>query len=121
MKKRVLIILLGLMLLMMAFAAGQAFADEPTVVDGGRCNDSIKWSYLSDGTLRIYGSGKMPDYYDEDDLPWCDYISDVTKVIIAKGVTSVGGYACYEMVNLTEAVIPEGVTSIGNEALNRLV
>ena len=116
MKKRVLIILLGLMLLVMAFAAGQAFADEPTVVDGGRCNDSIKWSYSSDGTLRIYGKGKMPDYASSgknNAVPWKSYIDEISKVVVEKGITTIGNNNFDSMDNVTEFVLPEGLTSIG--------
>ncbi len=116
MKKRILIILLGLMLLVMAFAAGQAFAADATVVDGGRCNDSIKWQYLSDGTLRIYGSGKMPDYtssWDSKPVPWESYLDDITKVVVESGITTIGANACDSMDELTEVVLPEGLISIG--------
>lgn len=42
--------------------------------------------------------------------------SDLTSVVIPKGITSIGDYAFYGCSGLTELVIPEGVTAIGDSA-----
>ncbi len=117
MKKHLLIILLGIVMLM-AFAIVPAFADDSTIIDGGRCNDSVKWEYLSDGTLRIFGSGDMPDYEQAKNTPWYSYYTQITKLDVEDGITNLGDYTCSSMRNLTQINLPEGLTRIGNDAFS---
>ena len=69
-------------------------------------------------TLTISGTGAMKDYGVPDDLPWKDYRSSITSVVIEDGVTSIGNMAfegCNNA-NLTSVTIPASVTSIGDFA-----
>ena len=69
-------------------------------------------------TLTISGTGAMKDYGTPDDLPWKDYRSSITSVVIEDGVTSIGNMAfegCNNA-NLTSVTIPASVTSIGDYA-----
>ena len=69
-------------------------------------------------TLTISGTGAMKDYGTPDDLPWKDYRSSITSVVIEDGVTSIGNMAfegCNNA-NLTSVTIPASVTSIGDFA-----
>ena len=50
------------------------------------------------------------------DRPWNDYAADITSVVIADGVQSVGGSAFQGCLNLTSVTIPSTVTSIEPEA-----
>ena len=91
-------------------------------------------------TLYIEGSGAMENYAFSELCPWYDNRKDITKAVIADGVTSIGsntfsGFsaltsvtipasmsgiigdsAFYQCVALTQVDIPEGVTSIGELA-----
>ncbi len=129
-------------------------ADEPeaaavTEVASGTCGaqgENVKWTLTDDGTLTIYGTGAMRDYeYDYyygdcESRPWEDYIwTDIKRIIIQDGVTSIGSwaftycesltsvtasgnvtsigdYAFYDCVSLTSVTIPDSVTSIGEYA-----
>ena len=90
---------------------------------GGPCGvgGNLTWT-LDGGTLTISGTGAMADYDPESILdinyPWKSHISEIKKIVIESGVTSIGNYAFYNLQNVTEAVIPDSVTSIGKYAFS---
>jgi hypothetical protein len=77
----------------------------------GECGDNLTWVF-SAGTLTISGTGAMYDWEQPNDLPWVDYLDDITTVVIEDGATSIGGSAFGQCVNLTSVSIPNSVTSI---------
>ena len=75
----------------------------------------VVWSIdLETGVMTISGNGVFPEYSHVWDLPWNDYSDLIRKVVFTEGVTSVGGYAFRDCVNLTTIQIAEGVTRIEN-------
>ena len=60
----------------------------------------------------------MEDTWQRVYVPWTDVLSNIKKVIIEPGVTSIGSYAFYWCENLTEIEIPDTVTCIGKNAIN---
>ena len=63
--------------------------------------DNLTWTLDADGTLTISGTGAMKDYdYDSNPSPVYKN-SDVKKVVIEDGVTSIGNYAFTYCVSLT--------------------
>lgn len=77
----------------------------------GECGENMRWS-LSGGALEITGSGAMTEYEDSEDIPWNNYCENITKVVIADGVTTVSSKAFASCPNLTEAVIPTSLTEL---------
>ena len=78
--------------------------------------DNLTWKLDAKGTLTISGTGAMKDYDNGDNLsPVCNN-SNVKKVVIEDGVTSIGDYAFRSCNNLTSIMISNSVTSIGNSA-----
>ena len=72
----------------------------------------------TDGTLTVSGTGPMPDYKSAQETPWYDFYSDIIKIVITEGVTSIGDYAfegCYYVENVT---IADSVERIGKNAFN---
>ena len=74
--------------------------------------DNLTWKLDADGTLTISGTGAMKNYKDGDQSPVFNN-SNVKKVVIEDGVTSIGNYAFAYCKNLPSITIPDGVTSIG--------
>jgi hypothetical protein len=71
-------------------------------------NKSLECS-LVDGTLTINGQGPIPAHLYQDN-------TNITRIVINNGITSIGEYAFYRCMALTSVIIPNSVTSIGNYA-----
>lgn len=114
--------------------------DKDVVFASGTCGSSVSWSLGNNGVLTISGKGNMTDFSFADSVPWYKHRFNVRKIVIEKGVTSIGNYAfngCvfassisipggvfyigqsafYECVNIVELDLPDGVTMIGSNAV----
>ena len=82
----------------------------------GKCGTNVYYSYNSTTTtLSIFGTGAMEDYTSRN-IPWNNYRSDITTVVIGDGVTYIGGGVFYGCTSLKSVEIPASVTSIGDFA-----
>ena len=82
------------------------------VKTSGKCGKNVKWSY---DKKTISGKGAMANYGGDNVYapPWSDL--DVRKIVVKKGVTTIGDKAFAHCENLQSVTIPEGVTSLGIE------
>ena len=78
--------------------------------------DDLHWKVSADGTLTIFGTGKMKNYGFSSDQPWNKNKTGVaiTKVVLEPGITHIGEAAFSYTEGLTKIVIPEGVTTTGD-------
>ena len=74
--------------------------------------DNLTWTLTADGTLTISGTGAMKDYNAADNLSPAYMNSNVKKVVIEDGVTSIGELAFYKCSSLINITIPDSVTCI---------
>lgn len=94
----------------------------------GSCTATLQGS-----TLTISGTGAIKSYnfsYEganglptSNPAPWYQEVvarSNVQKVVIEEGITSVGSHAFEDMYSLKEVVLPQSVTSIGTEAFTNI-
>ena len=80
----------------------------------GTCGKDLEWMFdMDSGTLRITGTGDMADGNDIDSL-WIGY--PIRRVILSRGVTSIGRYAFGRCASLESVLIPDSVVSIGKYA-----
>lgn len=114
-------------------------ASAASVIDSGKCGDSVYWTLYSDGELRISGTGDMENYYPPSSTteghiteghmpPWQDYDQEqsqwgrddkcIQSVVIENGVTSISDFAFDNLRQLKSVVIPNSVTSIGKDAFS---
>ena len=80
----------------------------------GTCGESLTWTLDTDGTLTISGTGKMADF--PAAAPWAAYREDITSVVLAEGVETIGQRAFADCAALTAVEMPGSLTSIGREA-----
>lgn len=112
----------------------------PKVLESGSCGDALTWTLDEDGLLTISGTGEMYDYdfhwdYDmvdsmdgvkKHESPWKYFvwraledgkeISDVKRVVMQEGVTSIGAGAFFAMQSLESVSLPGTLTKIGEQA-----
>ena len=96
-----------------------ASADETGAVTWTKTeSDGLTWTLDADGTLTINGTGAMKNYdYDSNQSPVYNN-SDVKKIVIEDGVTSIGYSTFSYCSSLTSITIPDSVTSIGYAAFS---
>ena len=80
--------------------------------------DNLTWTLYADGKLTISGTGAMKDYNAAENLSPAYMNSDVKKVVIEDGVTSIGELAFFKCSNLTNITIPDSVTCIAYAAFH---
>ena len=97
-------------------AAQETETQHALAASEGTMGDSMSWNLDDSGTLTISGTGPMPDYSYLDPAPWKSLSSQITKVVIEEGVTSIGVYAFNECRSILEVAIPSTVTTIGKNA-----
>ena len=86
---------------------------DPDIVASGKCGANLTWTLNSDYVLTISGTGEMSG------TPWSsDYQSQITKIVIEDGVTSISTYAFFGYASVTSVTIPGSLTTIGDSAFN---
>ena len=112
MKKIRVILSLTLCLIIMVSLVPNVMA-----LSGGTCGENLKWVLDDEGVLTINGNGPMLDY-DLEKAPWSDSRDNIKKIIIRKGVTTVGKSAFNECKNVTNIEIPHTLVEIGDRAFS---
>lgn len=87
-------------------------AEVPAMASGSTSDENLEVSF-NNGTLTISGSGMIT----QTSVKNCGHsLSEIKKVIIKKGITSIGDWAFYSCSSLNSIEIPNSVTSIGERA-----
>lgn len=87
--------------------------NEPT---SGSCGPNLTWDLDENGTLTIFGTGKMTDYSYDAPAPWLDQWEYIKTVKIENGVENIGNHAFASCMELTNVTVPSSVTSIGDRS-----
>lgn len=83
-------------------------------MSGKGFGDVLYWKLDSQGSLRISGKGKLPDYScgKNPDAPWHDRKQLIKEIIIEDGVTELGAKAFEACENLEAITLPESLCRI---------
>jgi hypothetical protein len=85
------------------------------LVSAGQCGENVFYAIYSDGTVKLNGSGAMYDYESTNRSPF--YGDNTLKsLVVSSGITSIGGDAFEDAVNLTKASLPDSITAINSGA-----
>jgi cell surface protein len=87
--------------------------------ESGTCGPNLRWHLTDNGVLTISGKGEMNDYSYPDGGPWSK--SDIKRIIIGDGVTTIGQDAFRDCSSLTSVNIPNSVTAIGGAAFHSCI
>ena len=96
------------------------------VVASGYCGKNggtnLSWTITGEEgnyTLTISGEGEMEDYASVDAQPWKEYRSDLVKLVLGNGITTIGDLAFFDCKGLIcSLTIPDSVTSIGDNTFS---
>ncbi len=92
---------------------------EGFVLGQGSIEGGVNWKMVSDGTLTIGGSGRMPNWSSKNDVPWNSFFkgsTSIKKAVIQEGVENIGSKAFYGCSDLADVEIAESVAEIGDSA-----
>ncbi len=79
-----------------------------------RCGDGVFWSFDREAAcIVISGNGKMKNFEEISEVPWYPHLGAIRKVVIEKGVTSVGDWAFCSCENLTDLILADTVETLG--------
>ena len=81
----------------------------------GTCGESTTWTLDGQGVVTVSGTGSIDDY-DVYEAPWFAYGVDITRVILAEGVTYAGECAFYDCPMLTAVEVPASLTTFYYDA-----
>ncbi len=119
MKKLKNVVLFIALALLMFVPANNVKAE---IAGSGKCGDNIRWvcegSKENGYTLTLSGSGEMYNY-DWRDTPWVNggwnfWHSDIERVVVSKGITSIGNSAFGSLGSLKSVSLPEGIRTMGH-------
>ena len=82
----------------------------------GADGNNLRWELSADGTLTISGTGDMNNFGFSVYQPWYrkSQETEILKVVIEPGVTSIGEAAFSYHEQIKELIIPEGVTHLSS-------
>ena len=95
-----------------------------TEVSSGELTSSIQWCVKSSTDeegkttyyLELQGNGEIPDYAQNDELPWEEWRDEITVVTVGSDITKIGSYVFANMDALTTVQIANTVTALGDGA-----
>ncbi|GAP71596.1 hypothetical protein SAMD00024442_147_1, partial [Candidatus Symbiothrix dinenymphae] len=110
MKNKIAVTIAALLLSVSSFAQTSWEIGNPTATD-------VTATLSANGTiLTISGTGAMQDFASDSVRPWHSIRMNIETVIIEDGVTTIGGWAFYQLYNLDSINICDNITSIGHAA-----
>ena len=116
--------------------------DDSAVIASGDCGengDHVKWKLNEEGTLHIFGSGKIKEWktmiaapkysagavkkpsdysvnFTGESIPWYELRGKIKKIVVSSGVTSIPNCCFWGCTEVTAADLADSVASVGEYA-----
>ncbi|MBQ7202898.1 MAG: leucine-rich repeat protein [Eubacterium sp.] len=101
-----------------AVAYANTYGFEINTYNKGVCGDNIEWYYdIEKHTLTLSGSGAMTSYASAQEIPWYDYISAISEVVIGDDITTLSDYAFYGAEGIETLSLPCSVEVPRNDTV----
>ena len=115
--KRIIGVLIVFIVLQLSIVILQSHAADEDIFNGVDISENGDGSVIAklsedQTTLTIIGTGEMASYGGSKVVPWIDFKTRITTVIIKKGVTNIGMDAFSGCSTLANISIPDSVTTI---------
>lgn len=112
----------------LAVSCSENSRGESSDVTASGTEGNLGWSLTGSGTLTISGEGAMDDHTAStcSSVGWYGYVSQIKKIIVEDGVTSIGAYAFYQTQSenpryaITDIQLSESVSGIGDHAFENM-
>lgn len=87
---------------------------------GGVCGAGVRWEFEpATGEMLIDGKGSMADYERADEAPWHGFREEIRKLVVKKGVTSLGNYTFIGCPKLGKVTLPLTLEILGVYCLSK--
>ncbi|MBR3596338.1 MAG: leucine-rich repeat protein [Clostridia bacterium] len=86
--------------------------DLNAVIATGDCGESATWTINLKKELIISGNGAINDYDYSEEAPWKAYSTQIERIIVNSGITTIGEYAFYDLEKVDTVSLPETLTDI---------
>lgn len=109
---------LCLLLLITGAIFGVVISASAEILYSGSCGENVTYTVDDKYNLVISGEGAMDDFAGalDKNIPWYDYHSQINKVYVEEGITSIGKAAFSRCHSLESVALPETLVSISNRA-----
>ncbi|MBP5255006.1 MAG: leucine-rich repeat domain-containing protein, partial [Lachnospiraceae bacterium] len=77
----------------------------------------VSWT-VSEGVLRVSGTGPLQDYERTEDVPWYGKRAEIRTILVEEGVTAVGRLAFAGCMNAEQVLLPDSLERIGEGAFD---
>ena len=102
----------------LSYACYIIYTDKTNIVYKGDVNENISFVFDRQlSSLRITGSGAIPDFTDNS-APWNIYANSIKRLYTARGITGIGSGAFAALHALKRVEIKEGVESIKEKSFH---
>ena len=96
----------------------------PKLSSNGITENGLSWE-IADGVLTVslqedVQSAEIPDYASSDEAPWMETATElnVTKIVVAEGITKIGSNAFAGLESVSEIDIPRSVTELADDSMD---
>lgn len=101
-------------IMMLTVVPMSVFAEE---VADNTCGDNLIWSFDEElSELKVSGTGAMSNYSAASPAPWDEFRTDIQKITVEDGVTTIGNDTFTGCKGVTDVSLPDSLTKIGDSA-----